>query len=150
MRKRMNIRPSRENLNILLVGTAQHIQGAGGIPLPRHHTTIERLVTEMCETGRIAAVTDMPTRNYLYIGMNRSVRTMVANAETGQRFATCSSNRPDILGVWRDAQGRIGVDMFEVRSGTQGGETLLTHLRNTITTLPQDIVQGTYRVLESD
>ncbi|MFN7022559.1 MAG: hypothetical protein ACK4WH_14705, partial [Phycisphaerales bacterium] len=124
--------------SVLLVGKAQQVTG----PADAHVRTINRLADEMAQHGRILSLGSMPTRNYLYIGMNRSVRTMVANGQTGARFESCSRKRPDLTGLWIDAQGRSGVDMFEVASGGQDRVGLTAALDQVMRTLPQGVTRG--------
>jgi len=151
LRKGMNVdRLPRANGSpgALIVGTAQDVLlHASGLS-STHARTINNVVGELARNGRIAAITTMPTRNYVYIGMNRSVRTMVANAAEGTRFESCSRLRPDIVAVWRDANGNIGVDMFEVRSGGQLRGPLLNVLQSIRDDLPAGVVRGVIDVLE--
>jgi hypothetical protein len=133
---------------VLLLGKAQEVRLATGV-LTDHAARISAMAEEMISTGRLAAVADMPMRKYLYVVQNRSLRTALANAGNPPgRFAGISTKRPDIIGVWIDDQGRIGVDMFEVASGDQSRSTLLPKLNEMMNTLPSSIIQGTRETFE--
>lgn len=64
---------------------------------------------------------------------------------------TPETRRPDIIGVWRDSDGNINVDMFEVRSGDQQlgqlDQTLEDIAENS---LPDGVIRGEFKSFNRD
>jgi hypothetical protein len=84
-RKGMEARPFLRDDGRMVVVFGQ-AQRTAGDALNLHARSIGTYVDELARHGRIRFIPDMPERHYLYIAQNRSVRTCVADAQTGKRL----------------------------------------------------------------
>ena len=106
----------------LIVGEPQLTSGT-------HKETVLRIARELAAD---------PQGNYLYIGMNRSWRTMVADGATGARL-TNNTNRPDIIAVrWEPNTNSFRVDAWEVPSGDQTLQEMQDKLDADMLAIPQE------------
>jgi hypothetical protein len=122
--------------------TAQDVAGT------THAATITRWATKL--------VDDAPNKQYLYVGLNRSLRTMVDEGADGKRLVTgfYSKHRPDILAVYWDPVARVPkVEFYEVPSAGQGANELVQKMRAAMNNIPaayRTIVTAQVNVIPKD
>ena len=107
----------------MIVGTAQQTSGT-------HAATINRWAKKIID--------DNPNKLYMYVGLNRSPRTMLDDGVTqGRRLndvnAPHSRHRPDIIAVyWDPASNSPKVELYEIPSPGQNDPQVLVNKMNII------------------